>query len=182
MRSQPQGLSSREAERRLVVHGPNELRRRGGRRWPGQLARQFVHPLALLLWLAAVLALASGAPALCGAIVAVIAINATFAFAQERQAERAIEALTRYLLQQAIVVKTLQGVCVLTRAFVVFQPTRGRTRWRGDGPALMRALHQHQLGQFQEATEARQRHRLVAAAGIDVDRLSAQAQRTLAWL
>jgi calcium-translocating P-type ATPase len=35
------------------------------------------------------------------AIVAVIVLNAAFAFAQERQAERAIEALTRYLPQQA---------------------------------------------------------------------------------
>jgi hypothetical protein len=52
----------------------------------------------------------------------------------------------------------------------------------GDGPALMRALHQHQLGQLQEANEARQRHRLVAAAGIEADTLPAQAQRTLVWL
>jgi hypothetical protein len=52
----------------------------------------------------------------------------------------------------------------------------------GDGPALMRALHQHHVGQLQEANEARQRHRLVAAAGIDADKLPAQAQRTLVWL
>jgi hypothetical protein len=52
----------------------------------------------------------------------------------------------------------------------------------GHGPALMRALHQHQLGQLQEANEARQRRRLVAAAGIEAEELPAQAQRTLAWL
>jgi calcium-translocating P-type ATPase len=103
LRSRPEGLSSRDAERRLVAQGPNELRRRGGRRWPRQLARQFVHPLALLLWLAAVLALVAGVPALAAAIVAVVILNAFFAFAQERQAERAVEALTRYLPQQAIV-------------------------------------------------------------------------------
>ena len=43
------GLSSREAQRRLLQYGPNELVRRGGRRWPRELARQFTHPLALLL-------------------------------------------------------------------------------------------------------------------------------------
>ncbi|MGB7587080.1 MAG: cation-transporting P-type ATPase, partial [Solirubrobacterales bacterium] len=42
------GLSQREAERRLITHGPNELERRRGRRWPRELARQFTHPLALL--------------------------------------------------------------------------------------------------------------------------------------
>ena len=37
------------------------------------------------------------------AIVAVIVLNAAFAFVQERQAERAVEALTRYLPQKAYV-------------------------------------------------------------------------------
>ena len=50
LRSSRAGLSEREAERRLLAHGPNELRRRAGRRWPRELARQFTHPLALLLW------------------------------------------------------------------------------------------------------------------------------------
>ena len=60
LRSSPAGLSGREAARRLEVFGPNELARRGGRRWPGELARQFTHPLAMLLALAAVLAWVSG--------------------------------------------------------------------------------------------------------------------------
>jgi calcium-translocating P-type ATPase len=103
LRSAPDGLSSREAERRLLAHGPNELRRRGGRRWPRQVARQFVHPLALLLWLAAALAFVAGVPTLGWAIVAVVFLNALFAFAQERHAERAVEALAGYLPQQATV-------------------------------------------------------------------------------
>ena len=105
LRSQPGGLSQREAERRLVAYGRNELVRRGGRRWPQDLAQQVTHPLALLLWLAAALALAAGTPVLGAAIVAVIVLNAAFAFAQERQAERAIEALRRYLPQQADVLR-----------------------------------------------------------------------------
>ena len=52
----------------------------------------------------------------------------------------------------------------------------------GDGPALMRVLHQHHLGQLREATVARHRHRLVTAAGIDPERLSQRGQRTLAEL
>ena len=49
----PAGLSSREVERRLVAYGRNELVRRGGRRWPRELAKQVTHPLALLLWVGA---------------------------------------------------------------------------------------------------------------------------------
>ena len=101
----PEGLSEREALRRLAAHGPNELRRRQGRRWPRQLVRQVTHPLALLLWLAALLALAGVSAVLAAAIVGVIVLNALFAFAQERQAEKAVEALSRYLPPQATVVR-----------------------------------------------------------------------------
>ena len=90
LRASANGLSSREAARRLEVSGPNELIRRGGRRWPGELARQFTHPLALLLAAAAVLAWASGTPRLAIAIAAVIMLNASFSFIQEVQAERAV--------------------------------------------------------------------------------------------
>ena len=83
LRAAPSGLSAREAKRRLVEFGPNELRRRGGSRWWHDLVRQFTHPLALLLWLAAVLALVGKLPILTVAIVAVIVLNALFAFAQE---------------------------------------------------------------------------------------------------
>jgi nucleotide-binding universal stress UspA family protein len=111
LRSGPDGLSDREAARRLVVHGPNELRRRGGRRRPRELAAQFTHPLALLLWAAAGLAWTAGivpiaiAIAIAIAIVVVIVINAAFAFAQDRQAERAVDALQPYLPPHATVVR-----------------------------------------------------------------------------
>jgi calcium-translocating P-type ATPase len=103
LRSRPEGLTSREAARRVVAYGPNELTRRGGAHWPAQLARQFTHPLALLLFLAAALAFAAGTVVLGLAVVAVIVLNAAFAFGQERQAERAVEALRAYLPQQATV-------------------------------------------------------------------------------
>jgi calcium-translocating P-type ATPase len=97
LRTRRTGLSDREAARRLQAVGPNELVRRGGRTWPRELIRQVVHPLALLLWLAAVMAAVSGMVALAVAIVVVIAVNAGFAFVQERHAERAVEALAAYL-------------------------------------------------------------------------------------
>jgi magnesium-transporting ATPase (P-type) len=105
LRSSPAGLSGREAARRLEVFGSNELARRGGRRWPGELARQFTHPLAMLLALAAVLAWVSGAPRLGIAIAAVILLNASFSFVQELQAERAVEALAAFLPERARVLR-----------------------------------------------------------------------------
>ena len=91
--TQPGGLDEREAARRLVQVGPNEIRRETGPPWWRSLLSQFTHPLALLLWAAAALSLLTGVPALGVAIVVVILLNAAFAFAQERQAEHATEAL-----------------------------------------------------------------------------------------
>jgi magnesium-transporting ATPase (P-type) len=101
LRSSREGLSEREAQRRLVQYGPNALSRRGGPRWPRELARQFSHPLALLLWAAALLAWLVGIHAVAIAIVVVIVVNAIFAFVQEAQAERAVEALAAFLPEQA---------------------------------------------------------------------------------
>ncbi len=105
LRASRGGLSSREAERRLLASGPNELQRRGGRRWPRELARQFTHPLALLLWGAAGLAAIAGIAAVAIAVVVVIVVNAAFAFIQEQQAERAVEALREYLPARARVLR-----------------------------------------------------------------------------
>jgi magnesium-transporting ATPase (P-type) len=99
------GLSSREAARRLVAYGPNELRRRGGSTWPRELVQQFTHPLALLLWVAAALALVTNTAVLAAAIVGVIVLNAGFAFWQEQQAERAVEVLADYLPHRATMLR-----------------------------------------------------------------------------
>lgn len=112
------GLSAAEAARRLVQHGPNELRRRGGRRWPREIAHQLTHPLALLLWAAAALALAAGIIAVAVAVVAVIAVNAAFAFLQEQQAERAVEALTEYMPTRATVIRDGHRTVVDARELV----------------------------------------------------------------
>ena len=105
LRTSPRGLSTREAERREVQYGPNALKRRGGMRWPGVLGRQLTHPLALLLWLAAALSLLVGSETVAIAVVLVIVLNAGFAFVQELQAERAVEALARYMPQRVTVLR-----------------------------------------------------------------------------
>jgi len=105
LRTSPHGLTGREAARRTVVYGPNELTRRTGRRWPGELLSQFTQPLAILLAVAAGLAWAGGTPALALAVVAVVLLNAGFAFIQEMQAEHAVDALAAFLPATAWVIR-----------------------------------------------------------------------------
>jgi calcium-translocating P-type ATPase len=118
LRASRSGLSAREADRRLLATGPNELQRRGRRRWPGELARQFTHPLALLLWGAAALAAIAGIVAVAIAVVVVIFVNAIFAFAQEQQAERAVEALREYLPARATVLRDGEVATIEARRLV----------------------------------------------------------------
>lgn len=112
------GLSAREAARRLAVYGPNEVRRKARSSLGRELVRQLVHPLALLLWAAAALAFVAGIPVLGWAIVAVVIVNAGFALLQERQAERAVETLAKYLPEQAMVIRDGHPSTVAARGLV----------------------------------------------------------------
>ncbi|MEU4121729.1 cation-translocating P-type ATPase [Streptomyces virginiae] len=114
----PSGLSSREAARRLAVYGPNEVRRTARTSVLRELLRQLVHPLALLLWAAAALAFTAAIAVLGWAIVAVILVNAGFALVQERQAEKAVETLARYLPAHAQVIRDGQAQHVPARDLV----------------------------------------------------------------
>ena len=100
LRSSPEGLSSAEAQRRALQYGPNELKRHEGVNWPKEVWSQFTQPLALLLWVAAALEFAISSSAIRIAIVLVIVINAVMSLAEERQAERSVQALSAYLPQQ----------------------------------------------------------------------------------
>ncbi|WP_223164196.1 cation-translocating P-type ATPase [Nocardioides mesophilus] len=92
-----QGLTSAEAVRRREEHGPNRLpapeRPSAARRLAGELT----HFFALMLWVAALLALVAGLPQLGIAIMAVIVLNAVFAFIQQERADRAADRLREML-------------------------------------------------------------------------------------
>ena len=103
LKSRPAGLSQAEIRARLLHYGPNALPPAARRRWYLQLASNFVHLFALLLWVGAILAWLVGMPQLCWAIVVVILINGAFSYWQEYQAERAAEALQALLPRQVTV-------------------------------------------------------------------------------
>ncbi len=104
LNSAPEGLSPSEAARRLAEYGPNRVERA---RREGHLTlflRQMTHFLALILWLAALLAFWSdvhqpgqGMGTLGVAIVGVIVVNGAFSFWQERRAQKTLDALSKLL-------------------------------------------------------------------------------------
>ncbi|MFC8733087.1 cation-translocating P-type ATPase [Luteimicrobium sp. NPDC057192] len=99
------GLSQAEAAARLARDGPNSLPVVAGPSGAARFGRQLVHPFALLLWVAAGLGWLAGLPALTVAIVAVVLLNAVFAFAQEERASRAASRLRSLLPARVVVVR-----------------------------------------------------------------------------
>jgi potassium/sodium efflux P-type ATPase len=95
-----QGISESEAGVRLQQQGFNELPEPPQRSLWLRFADQLTHFMALLLWVAGILAFISGTPELGWAIWAVIWINAIFSFWQEYQAEQALSALKKVLPAQ----------------------------------------------------------------------------------
>lgn len=94
------GLSEDEAAQRLAKFGANELPEPPRRPLWLRFTDQLRHFMALLLWVAGILAFISGTPQLGWAIWAVIWINAIFSFWQEFQAEQALAALKNVLPMQ----------------------------------------------------------------------------------
>jgi len=115
----PAGLTAAEAAARLRRFGPNRLpppkRPSAARRFVEQL----VHFFAVMLWVAGLLAVIGGMPALGVAIFAVIVLNALFAFVQESRADRAAERLQALLPRQVRVRRDGRPVAVDAATVVV---------------------------------------------------------------
>lgn len=90
------GLAPAEAAARLAHHGPNEVPPPASDPWPVRVVRQLRDPMALLLVAAAAVSgLGLGERADAVAILAIVALNAAIAVAQEGRASRALEASGR---------------------------------------------------------------------------------------
>jgi Ca2+-transporting ATPase len=108
----PNGLSSRDAARRLAEHGRNEIQRSAGTSPWRLLAGQFASPVIWLLLGATVVSGALGELADSIAIGAIVIVNALVGFFQEYRAERAILALRSMTAPQARVIRDGQTVFV----------------------------------------------------------------------
>lgn len=114
----PAGLSSAEAQRRLIDAGPNEIRRAQTTSPLTLLARQFASPVIWLLLAASALSLILGELIDAAAIGAILAINAAIGFLQEHRAERAVAALRSMTAPRARVVRDGRSVIVPAASIV----------------------------------------------------------------
>ncbi|MCC7075760.1 MAG: cation-transporting P-type ATPase [Acidimicrobiia bacterium] len=99
------GLTDVEAAARLARDGPNVLPVvKPPPAWR-LLLGQMVHFFAVMLWIAGVLAIVAGLPALGVAIFVVVVVNGAFAFTMEHRADQAAARLRDLLPQRVTVVR-----------------------------------------------------------------------------
>jgi Ca2+-transporting ATPase len=119
LETSPAGLSTADAAERLARLGPNALTQERSTPLWRKFSANLTNFFAILLWAAAALALVSGSLDTCLAIVAVILVNALFAFYQEFRAEQATAALQRLLPAYARVRRDGQDVRILAADLVL---------------------------------------------------------------
>ncbi len=109
LETSPRGLSEAEVARRLEKYGPNEVEAEERAAWTQILLHQFVNPLILVLFAAAVVALLAGEALDAGVVGAVILINAALGFFMEYRAEEALSRLREQAAPEAEVLRCPEG-------------------------------------------------------------------------
>jgi P-type Ca2+ transporter type 2C len=99
------GLGNEEAKLRLEKYGYNEIKEVKKSSLLSRFVSNFTNLLAILLWIASILAFVGGMPQLGWAIILVIIINSLFSFWQEFKAEQATESLKKMLPQYVKVIR-----------------------------------------------------------------------------
>jgi len=104
--SSPEGLTDDEAAIRLSKYGPNEIRMQKRASTAIIFLKQFKNVLICLLIIALLISMAIGEYLDACIIGAVILLNALLGTYQELQAERSIESLRKYLVREALVIRS----------------------------------------------------------------------------
>lgn len=91
------GLTQANATARLAKYGPNQIKKAEAESQWAAFLKNFVSMMAILLWVAGVIAMLSGSLELGIAMWLVNVINGLFSFWQERAAKRATDALDQML-------------------------------------------------------------------------------------
>jgi Ca2+-transporting ATPase len=112
------GLSTAEAARRLVEHGPNQLTEKPQPSFLALLIGQFKDFLVLILIGAAIVSIALGEWVDAGAIIILVILNAVIGVVQESRAEHALAALRKMAAPDARVVRAGRSIVVPSRDLV----------------------------------------------------------------
>ena len=125
LHSRQDGLRSAEVEERLNEVGPNTLEETRRLVWLKSLGRQFTNFFSILLDISAGICFVAdsiqpgeGMNILGWALLGVSILNALFSFVQEYRAERAMEALRKFLPQNVLVRRDGQDVQILAEHLV----------------------------------------------------------------
>lgn len=106
LQSSPQGLTDDEAKKRLEKYGKNVIAQTKGKSAIWKFLRHFTDLFAILLFFASILSLIADMPSLSMTILLVILVNAVLGYVQEWRAEKAMEALRRWIPQHAKVIRS----------------------------------------------------------------------------
>ena len=143
LKTKPQGLDEDEAERRLALYGPNELRREKGRSRLIIFLNQFKNVLILILLIATGLSIVIGEILDAALIITIVIVSAVLGAFQEYRAERALEALRKLTAPEATVIRSGVEKRVLAREIV---PGDILVLMAGDRvPADARVFESHEL-------------------------------------
>ena len=105
LKSQPSGITEDKAISNLADYGLNEIREARGKPLSHRFIINITHPMAILLWIASIMAYVGKMPELTIAIIVVIVINGVFSFWQEYRAERTSKELKKLIPQNARVIR-----------------------------------------------------------------------------
>ena len=103
--SSRQGISGREAEKRLEEYGENVLREQGRLQWWQVFLEQFRDLLVIILIVAAGVSMLTGDPESALVIFAVLLLNAVMGTVQHQKAEKSLDSLKRLSSPEAKVIR-----------------------------------------------------------------------------
>lgn len=118
MQTDAEGLSGSQAEIRLATYGKNLIEEEGRTPVAVTFLKSFTHLMALLLWVAGVIAFLAGMEELGIAVWLVNIINGVFSFWQEYRAGKAAEALKNMLPQHVTVIRDGENTQILAEELV----------------------------------------------------------------
>jgi Ca2+-transporting ATPase len=95
LNSSASGLTENEAQKRLAIYGPNELKKEKGKSPLKLLLGQFSDVLIIILLIAIALSFAVGEATDAAIILAIVIASAALGFTQEYRSEKAVEALKK---------------------------------------------------------------------------------------
>jgi len=105
LKTNPSGLNEEEIKKRQGTYGLNKVTEKKTFHPFRSLIKQFISPMAILLWIAGILAFIAKMPELAIAVWIVVVINGVFSFIQEWRTDKALSLLGKMIPRNARVIR-----------------------------------------------------------------------------